>query len=119
MPPLDLFMSQASSVRMLNEPNILDSLFFKRDFRKVKHDATITISNRLFEVPAIYAGQRIEVRYDPATPEIVHIYEQDKSICLAKVVSLTDNAHVKRQRQEPDPPTIEFQDLFSCQQEGS
>ena len=121
MCPLDLFMSQVSSVRMVNNPAILDSLFFRREYRKVRQDATITLLNRLFEVPAIYTGQKIEIRYDPAAPEVVHIYEHDKSVYMTKAVSLSDNAHVKRHRnnKEPDQLTIDFKDLLSCQQEGN
>lgn len=116
MCPLDVFLAQASSVRMVADPSILDSLFWKREYRKVKHDATITLLNNLFEVPASYVGQRIEIRYDPLAPETVHIYYNDHSVCVAKLVSLIDNAHVKRQRKDqPDTP-ISFGSLLECNQ---
>jgi len=119
MCPLDLFMSQASSIRVIPDPRILDSLFWKRDYRKVKHDATITLLNQLFEVPHHYVGQKIEIRYDPATPNIVHIYENDKSVFKAKAISLSDNAHVKRQRNKEEKAPIDFKSLLGTSQEGS
>jgi len=116
MTPLDLFMSQASSVRMVSEPQTLDMLFWKREHRKVKHDATITLLNQLFEGPPHLIGQKIEVRYDPSAPDVVHVYENGQSIFMAKAVSFSDNAHVKRQGKEDSP--IPFESLFGCRQEG-
>ena len=108
MCPLDLFMSQASSIRMVTEPGLLDFLFWKKEYRKVNHDATITLLNNLFEVPAHLVGQKIEIRYDPSEPAVVHIYESDKAVFTARAVCLHDNAHVKRQRKDEQNPTIEF-----------
>ncbi len=117
MCPLDLFMSQASSVRMVTDPTLLDSLFWKREYRKVRHDATITLQNHLFEVPAHLVGQRVETRYDPSAPDVVHIYEDDTPIFTAKAISLSDNAHVKRQRKDEEKSAIDFKSLLSCRQE--
>jgi len=117
MCPLDLFMSQASSVRMVTEPKLLDSLFWKREYRKVRHDATLTLLNNLFEVPAHLVRQKVEIRYDPAETSIVHIYENDKPIFTAKAVSLSDNAHVKRRRKDVESSTIDFKSLLGCRQE--
>ena len=119
MCPLDLFLSQASSIKMVSNPGALDSLFFKREYRKVKHDSTVTLLNRIFEVPAIYTGQRVEIRYDPSDPEVIHIYEHDHSY-RTKAVSLTDNAHAKRHRGKEaiEHSPIDFKDLLSCRQEG-
>ena len=117
MCPLDLFMSQASTVRMVSDPSSLDMLFLKRDYRKVKHDATITLLNQIFEVPARLIGQKIEIRYDPSDLTILHIYENDTSIFTAKVVSFIDNAHTKRQRNDGQQEPISFERLLACKQE--
>lgn len=117
MCPLDVFISQASSVRMVSDPGSLDMLFLKRDYRKVKHDGTITLLNQLFEVPARFVGQRIEIRYDPSAPTVVHIYENDTSICMATLVSFIDNAHTKR-KQDAEQAPISFERLLACKQEG-
>ena len=98
-------------------PTLLDSLFWKREYRKVRHDATITLQNHLFEVPAHLVGQRVETRYDPSAPDVVHIYEDDTPIFTAKAISLSDNAHVKRQRKDEEKSAIDFKSLLSCRQE--
>lgn len=117
MCPLDLFMSQASSVRMVSDPAALEPLFWKREWRKVKSDATISLQNRLFEVPLQLIGQKIEIRFDPATLEIVHIFEDDRPMYVAKPVSFQDNAKMKRQHKVEKEATISFGDLLACPQE--
>lgn len=93
--PLEVFLSQANSIRTVDDPAALDALFLKRTFRKVKHDATFSLENRLFEVPDLYAGRRIELRYDENG---VHLYEEGKAVAQATEVRFHDNAHMKRQR---------------------
>lgn len=115
MSPIDVFMSQASTIRMVSDPNELDLIFWKREYRKVKHDATITLLNQLFEVPARFIGQKVELRYDPSNPDTIHLQENGQSIFMAKAISLSDNAHVKR---NPPASSISFENLFSCPQEG-
>ncbi|BBB89408.1 DDE-type integrase/transposase/recombinase [Methylomusa anaerophila] len=118
MSPFDLFLSQPSSVRLYTDPYALERLFFKREYRKVKHDATITLSNRLFEVPAKLVGQRIEVRYDPESPEQVYIYDNDIQVGVAAPVSFRDNSQVKRERRDfPKETAISFGSLLACQKE--
>lgn len=118
MCPIDLFMSQASSIKMVADPNMLDPLFLKREYRKVKHDSTISLLNQVYEVPPRFVGQKVEIRYDPCALEVVHIYENEQSVFVAKPVSFSDNAHVKRTRNITDAAPISFQDLFGYQQEG-
>ena len=55
--PLEVYMSQASSLKMLDDPTSLDPLFLKRENRKVKHDATLSVGGRLFEVPPRFIGE--------------------------------------------------------------
>lgn len=95
MTPLDVYFSQSSSIRMLEDPTALDHLFLKRVMRKVRHDGTISINNKLYEVPSKYISQRIEVRFDD---EGVYIYENGLPKDKAILVNFADNAHVKRER---------------------
>ena len=77
----------------------LDPLFFKREFRKVNQDATISLGKRLYEVPPRFVGQRVEVRFDPSVPEEIHIFENDVSVFITRPVNFADNARVKRSRE--------------------
>jgi len=101
--PLEVYLSQMDRIRMVEDPTALDALFLKRANRTVKHDATFTLDNQLYEVPELYAGRKVEIRYDD---QAVHLYEEGKAVAQARLVNFSDNAHVKRDR-----PTLSFKDL--------
>lgn len=94
-PPLDLFMSQAAGLRLVSDPSSLDPLFLKRDNRRVKHDGTISVDNKLYEVSQRFIGQSVEVRFDD---DGVYIYEDGKAIEKAVPVNFSDNTRVKRDK---------------------
>ena len=96
MTPLDKFMSQMSEVKMVDDPTSLKHLFLKREYRKVKHDGTISVNCNLYEVPAQLIGEKIQIRFDPETFEEILIYKEDLFLGLAKKVNFADNAKVKR-----------------------
>ena len=102
MTPLDKFLFQASQVRLVSDPGSLEPLFLKRDYRKVKHDGTISVNTRLYEVPPQFIGTRVEVRYDDTN---VYIYEDGVLVCKANPVNFADNARVKR------TPSLSFRDM--------
>ncbi|GAW94279.1 ISChy6, transposase [Calderihabitans maritimus] len=93
MTPLDKYLSQASTVRMVDDPATLEPLFLKREYRKVKHDGTISVNKRLYEVPPRFIGHKIEVRFDE---DGVYVYEDGVAVVKAVPVNFTDNAYVKR-----------------------
>ncbi|MCC3359540.1 IS481 family transposase, partial [Bacillus sp. REN16] len=50
---------------------------------------------KLYEVPSRYIGTSIDVRMDE---QGVYVFEDDKKVAEATLVSMEDNAHVKRVR---------------------
>ncbi len=93
--PHEVFHSQLESITFLEDTSILDSIFMKREQRKVKADGTISLNKQLYEVPADFIGYTVDVRMDDTG---VYIFKDDKKVAEAKPVSMTDNAHVKRVR---------------------
>lgn len=91
--PHEVFQSQLDQVTFLEDIEILDTVFLKRAERKVKLDGTVTLNKQLYEVPASYIGQKIELRIDETK---VYIFEDGKKLAEAVPVSFHDNAHVKR-----------------------
>src|SRR5699024_2599016 len=92
-------------VTFLDDITRLESIFFKRAQRKVKLDGTITLNRKLYEVPAAYIGQKVDLRIDEKT---VYIFEEGKEMIEAIPVSFHDNAHIKRKQSPftvPDAPT--------------
>ena len=97
MTPLDKYLSQMSRVKMVEDPVSLKVLFLKRDKRAVKHDGTISLQKKLFEVPPEFIGQKVEVRFNDSLSQ-VYIFQDGVQVAKAKAVNMADNAHVKRER---------------------
>lgn len=93
--PHDVFHSQISDITFLEDPSILETIFLKREQRKVKPDGTISLDKRLYEVPSRFIGQSVDVRMDDKG---IYIFENDRKVADASLVSMNDNAHVKRAR---------------------
>jgi transposase InsO family protein len=106
--PLNVYLSQVSRIRLVEDPIILDPLFLKREHRKVRHDGTISLHTKLYEVPERFIGQQVEIRFDENK---VYIYEEGKAVSQVFPVSLHDNAHIKRQRS-----AISFKDMSASQE---
>ena len=96
MSPMQFYLSQVSSLKMIDDPTMLEPLFMRREHRKVHHDSTISVHKLLFEAPPRFIGQRVEVRFDPARTREVFIYEDGKQAARLKPVNLSDNALAKR-----------------------
>ena len=93
--PLHVFITQAEHVRMYEDPNALDALFLKRESRKVKQDGTISLNGSLYEVPARFIGQTVDIRHDGSG---IFLYEEGKEVAQLREVCFADNAHVKREK---------------------
>jgi transposase InsO family protein len=110
--PLDTYMAQIDRVKHISDPAALEIIFWHRLERKVRKDGTITIQQKLFQVPLRYVGMRIEVRFDNYPPKEVFVFEGDVQICPAEPVDLHENAHVRRSRDIPENP-IDFRNIFT------
>lgn len=93
--PHEVFQHQLETVRFLENLSILDSIFLKREQRKVKPDGTISLNKKLYEVPPRFMGQTVDIRFNEID---VYIYEDGKEVAKILPVEFEDNAHVKRER---------------------
>ena len=98
MSPLDKYMAQISRVKTLDDPEKLKMLFLKREKRRVKHDATISVDSTLYEVSPLFIGKKVEVRFNPQTYENIYYYSEGKLIGKAEKVEYADNAKAKRKK---------------------
>ncbi|RKJ67380.1 IS481 family transposase [Butyricicoccus sp. 1XD8-22] len=93
--PHEVFQSQLDQLTFLEDTSLLETIFLKREQRKVKADSTITLNKQLYEVPNRFIGTSIDVRLDEKG---VYIFEDDRKVAEAIPVNMQDNAHVKRVR---------------------
>lgn len=105
-------MAQIDRIKHISDPATLDYIFWHKLDRKVKRDGTISIKGELFQVPLRYVGNKIDVRFDNYPPKDVFIFENDVSICKIDIVSLNDNARVRRSQNIPED-SIDFKGVFS------
>ncbi len=104
--PIDKYTKHIDRIRFVPSKQELDFIFLYRVTRKVKNDATITISNILYEVPIEYIGEQVKVRYDPSQMGKAYIFDDDGK-CLNTIypVNKIDNSRIIRDRAKN---TIDF-----------
>ena len=77
----------------------LDEIFLVRHDRVVGNDATISFKGKIYEVPAAYIRQRIEIRHPVDDREALYLFENGARIARLKPVDVRENARTFR----PDP----------------
>jgi hypothetical protein len=98
--PHDVLMSQVSRLKLISDRQLLDEIFLYRISRKIQHDATVQISNILYETDPCFAGKRMEIRYDPLwlgdETKSLPLYHEGGKVGEVRMVRFHDNAHAKR-----------------------
>ena len=65
----DVEVSRLSNKSPIEYASWLDDVFLHETTRKVNGDSTVLIENQLFDVPSVYIGIRVIIRYNPRTFE--------------------------------------------------
>jgi putative transposase len=114
--PLLRWQRDIEHVRQLPPSTDLRRLFFYRLNRAVRRDSTFLLCGHFYEAPPQFAGQTIEVRFDPLDLPQVEIYVQGQAQGLARVVDAVVNAQLPFIKPSPSPspqPTgINFVELL-------
>ena len=77
-------------------PSELDEAFLAAHERIVNNDATISFKGKIYEVPAAYIRQRVEIRHPVDDPEELHLYDNGARIARLKLVDARENSRVFR-----------------------
>mgnify|MGYP001819892150 CR=1 FL=1 len=121
--PLDHWAATADQVRFVAPDIDLDELFLFEAVRTVKADRTVSLEGIVYEVDAALVGERVTLRYDPATPGgAIQVWHDHKPLQHARPVDLYANCFVKRHRPddtlrtdqpapEPRPSTLALRRL--------
>ena len=74
----------------------LDEIFLMRHERVVGNDATISFKGKIYEVPAAYIRQRIEIRHPVDDREALFLFDNGARIARLKPVDVRENARTFR-----------------------
>jgi len=98
--PIDRYHASAGRVpiRRLSRAE-LDEIFLLRHERVVNNDATISFKGALYEVPAAYIRQRIEIRHPVDDPEELYLYDNGIRVGRIKLLDKRENARTFRPQQ--------------------
>ena len=77
----------------------LDEIFLIRHERVVNNDATISFKGSLYEVPAAYIRQRIEIRHPVDDPEQLYLYDNGVRVGKIRLLNKQENARTFRPQQ--------------------
>jgi putative transposase len=77
----------------------LDEIFLIRHERVVNHDATISFKGSLYEVPAAYVRQRIEIRHPVDDREELYLYDNGLRVGKIRLLDKQENARTFRPQQ--------------------
>ena len=98
--PHDVLMSQVGHLKLITDRAALDEAFMYRLSRKIQHDATVQIDNILYETDPVFAGKRLELRFEPNwigdETKKLPLFLDGKRIGEVWMVRFYDNAHAKR-----------------------
>ncbi len=98
--PLDRYQSAVARVeiRRLSKAE-LDEIFLVRHERVVNNDATISFKGALYEVPAAYIRQKIELRHPVDDPQELFLYDNGIRVGRVKLLDKRENARTFRPQQ--------------------
>ncbi len=91
--PIDRHQASAGrmDIRRLTRAE-LDECFLARHTRVVNHDSTISFKGRIYEVPAAYIRQRVELRHPADQPDELFLYDGGNRVGKLKLVDVKENA---------------------------
>ena len=102
--PIDRYSSsvERTHIRRLSKTE-LDEIFLVRHERVVNNDATISFKKNLYEVPAAYIRQRVEIRHPVDDPEELYLYDNDIRVGRIKLLDKKENARTFRPQKVQTP----------------
>ncbi|MDP2692001.1 MAG: DDE-type integrase/transposase/recombinase, partial [bacterium] len=95
--PIDRYHASLAriNVRRLSKAE-LDEIFLVRHERVVNNDATISFKGAIYEVPAAYIRQKIELRHPVDDPEELFLYDNGVRVGKIKLLDKKENARTFR-----------------------
>lgn len=92
--PLDRYLGDLDQTAVTRlAPEQIDRVFYQQVSRRVKNDATVAVSGRLYEVPPRYIRQRVDLRFPTDRPSELTLWEQGQAVCRLAPCDPVSNAN--------------------------
>jgi len=97
--PMDRYLKDKERFKFVSSQEYLERVFLHEAIRKVKKDATISLLNKVYEVPQSLIGQAVTVRFDPEDLSKVYVKEgEPPSLLTVYPVQPVDNSKIIRRQ---------------------
>lgn len=98
--PLDRYqLSVAEYPRPRVSEEEVEEHFLATIERKVNRDATVSVNNLIYEVPASYIGTKIQIRFNQESPRELFLYDKNVRVAALKVVDVRANGKTYKPRE--------------------
>jgi len=95
--PEDRFFSEGNLIKRLSDENIETSFLLEYE-RRVSADNVIVLNETEYEVPYIYAKQKITLRYSADFESVYVVNKESGALTPIKLLNKHDNSHIKREK---------------------
>lgn len=95
--PEDRFFSEGNLIKRLSDETIETSFLLEYE-RRVSADNVIVLNETEYEVPYIYAKQKIILRYSSDFESVYVVNKENESLTPIKLLNKHDNSHIKREK---------------------
>ena len=85
----------------------LEELFMARATRRVNKDATLSFGKLIFEAPAKYIGEKVDLRYRQDRPTELFLYDEGKRV--SRLAAVDSRANGKLYRPRPRDASVSYQ----------
>jgi len=108
---MERYLKDQDHLRFVSCPESLEQVFLHEANRKVKKDATISLLNRVYEVPQSLIGQSVKVRFDLEDLSKVFVQTgEPPELLTVHPVRLVENSRIIRKQNQR--PKIDFSALY-------
>lgn len=95
--PIDRYHASLAKINVRRLSKVeLDEIFLVRHERVVNNDATISFKGAIYEVPAAYIRQKIELRHPVDDPDDLFLYDNGVRVGKIKLLDKKENARTFR-----------------------
>ena len=93
--PFERYQNSQNCIRLPRSSEWLDECFLNRISRKVRKDATVSIANESFDVPAQFIGQTVDIRFRPDEMDSAVILYEGATFPI-RVTDKNENCRTRR-----------------------